>query len=372
MSTEGILLNHSGLSNGSSRPVGGISTFEARSLPFPTLSQSDTFQVHNINNKPYFTIWNKNTETVDFYEFNSSNNELKKINSIYNIPKNQKYKIYLFSFKNTFYCCITPRAGYAGQFLLYLDTSKNIWKEFTSQNLVSNSAITSAVEIDNVLYITQYNEIYKTTNLTTLTEIHSSSNYNKNYYVAKIANQLITFEFNNDGHYINIYLGPSMEKMSDYSISGSEKMFFWNLPNEIYLCTSGSSSSNSSIAHLFNFDFTKKTYFLKSVEENVYGLNQFFFLDKDDLFYIKYLYEPGTVNSPYFRKAIRVSKDEAFPFHQYLLKGNKIIVEDTDLIKIYSSNVVIKNKKIIEITEDGEVYLLLYRIDGNYQNFLIF
>ena len=53
-----------------------------------------------LNYKPYFTLWNKDTQTVDFYELNSFNNELRKINSIYSIPENQEYDIYLFSFKS--------------------------------------------------------------------------------------------------------------------------------------------------------------------------------------------------------------------------------------------------------------------------------
>lgn len=226
MSTEGILLNHSSSLSGSSHPVGGISTFRADSgLSFPTLAKSTTFQVHNINYKPYFTLWNEDTQTVDFYELNSSNNELRKINSIYSIPKKQEYDIYLFSFKDIFYCCITPKKGYATSFLLYLDTSENIWKEFTSQNLMENNAITSAVEIGDVLYITMGISVYKTTDLINATEIRTKGNGAITFRVAKIANHLITFEIDINNYYIYIYQDSSTNYMTlkDNNITWEKK-----------------------------------------------------------------------------------------------------------------------------------------------------
>ena len=372
MSTEGILLNHSSSSSSSSRPVGGISTFKAdNGLSFPTLAKSTTFQVHNINYKPYFTLWNKDTQTVDFYELNSSNNELRKINSIYSIPKDQQYDIYLFSFKDIFYCCITPKKGYATSFLLYLDTSKNIWKEFKSQNLMEYGSITSAVEIENILYITMGTSVYKTTDLIHATEVRTKGSGPITFRVAKIANHLITFKINENDYYIYIYQDSSTNYMTlkgNNTTWEKKEYFFWSLPNEIYLLTGDSSISDESISYLYNFDFTKKTYDLTTLDAYI-DIKQFFFINADDMFFIAYRYDYSTHS---FSKEIKLSESQAFPFHQYLLKGNKIIVEDTNLIKIYSSNCFIKNEKIIEITEDGEVYLFLYRINGRNQNFLIF
>lgn len=373
MSTEGILLNHSGSSSSSQHPTGGISTFKAdNGLSFPTLAESTTFQVHNINYKPYFTLWNEDTQTVDFYELNSSNNELRKINSIYSIPKNQEYDIYLFSFKDIFYCCITPKKGSATSFLLYLDTSKNIWKNFKSQNLMEYGSITSAVEIENILYITMDISVYKTTDLINATEVRTEGRGAITFRVAKIANHLITFKINSNNYYIYIYQDSSTNYMT---LKGNnitwekKKYFFWNLPNEIYLLTGDSSIESESISRLYNFDFTKNTYGLTTLDRYI-NIKQFFFINVDDMFFIAYYYDYSTHR---FSKQIKLSESQAFPFHQYLLKGNKIIVEDTNLIEIHSSNCFIKNEKIIEITEDGEVYLFLYRINnGRNQNFLIF
>ena len=373
MSTEGILLNHSGLSSSSQHPTGGISTFKAdNQLSFPTLAESTTFQVHNINYKPYFTLWNKNTQTVDFYELNSSNNELRKINSIYSIPENQEYDIYLFSFKDTFYCCITPKKGYATSFLLYLDTSENIWKDFTSQNLMEYGNITSAVEIENILYITMGISVYKTTNLINATEVRSEGEGAIVFRVAKIANHLITFKINSNNYNIYIYQDSSTNYMTlkgNNTTWEKKNYFFWSLPDEIYLLTGDSSISAESISFLCNFDFTKKTYELIKLGSAI-NTKQFFFINVDDMFLIVYNYD---YYNHRFSKRIKVSESQVFPFCQYLLKGNKIIVEDTNLIKVYSSNCFIKNEKIIEITEDGEVYLFIYRMNsGRNQNFLIF
>ena len=231
--------------------------------------------------------------------------------------------------------------------------------------------ITSAVEIENILYITMGISVYKTTDLINATEVRTESMGAITFRVAKIANHLITFKINSNNYYIHIYQDSSTNYMTlkGNNITWEKKnYFFWNLPNEIYLLTGDSSVRSESISYLYNFDFTKKTYNLTTLDGYI-NIKQFFFINVDDMFFIAYYYDYPTHS---FSKQIKLSESQAFPFHQYLLKGNKIIVEDTNLIKIHSSNCFIKNEKIIEITEDGEVYLFLYCINGRNQNFLIF
>lgn len=367
MSTEGILLNHGGLSSGSSRPVGGISTFSEKQYDqiFTDDELGNTFQVHNnINGHTYFTKWEDGF--FGFYKLNATATGLEKINNIWNISSYYKnmYHLTLFIFNSNLYCNIgSATESYDIKRLFRYVKGEDNW---VSEPNLGIKGLWSAAELNGVLYISKNLhsnanfEIYKTTDLKNFESLNR-----------ELSDDVQVFLFQNNifflggGNYITLYYlknNNTIEYIDTNSLSSrkistnyfyiKEKALIINANTKIYSLTFDN-----------NFKLLSEEIWASNFNDsNRYVLD--FFPISDDI-----IGKITNTNSFY------LLTPQNNIITQYLLKGNKILVERIEETQLLSNN-IIKKDNFIEVTEDGIVKIKLNTI-SNYngsrtQNFLIF
>lgn len=377
MSTEGILLNHNGLlSGGSSRPVGGISTFSEKQYDLIiSNSNSSNPTPYNINGQTYFTRVdsNNNIYTIGFYKYNDSIKALEKINDICRHSSDiQDYT--LFTFKNNLYCC--PIAYRNGSKTLYrYKEGASYWIVEPNLN-ISEGGIQSAAELNGTLYLVQnfYPEsgshkiLLQTTDLINFTEannLEGSTNYSYNYYLHPfqgtilIAKYYSDTSYNSASLYFEYFTDPSQIKQISLDDSFYRPGFSYVNKNQIIV-----SCQEQIILLEINdkFALSNKVTLWSKGESSNYAYKVF--IDQNNT-------SMGQLGNQNFY--LLTPQDNILT--QYLLKGNKILVEKIKEVELLSNN-IIKKDNFIEVIEEGVVKIKLNKIP-NYngsrtQNFLIF
>lgn len=376
MSTEGILLNHRGLlSGGSSRPVGGISTFTQTQydLIFTDSELNNTLQIHNnINGHTYFTKWEDGY--FGFYKLNVQATGLEKINNIFGISSYNKNfcRLTLFVFNNNLYC----NAG--GSTEPYDDKSIFRYVEgadnWVSEPNLGIKGLYSAAELNGILYVIQdghsdsgsSNYLLKTTDLMNFTQItHYSSNNSNDYFLFQFQGAIFILNnwsssYRNNGFYLSYFTDP--ENITSISLndeSSSSASSYFTDQNNLIISTQSKVWSLS----FNNFKLSKST----KLWDNSNFTNTIVYVQKIFPFQKNLI---GSISESFY---LLTPQDDIIT--QYLLKGNKILVEKIEEVELLSDNIV-KKDNFIEVIEEGVTKIKLNKI-SNYtgsrtQNFLIF
>ena len=375
MSTEGILLNHSGLSSSSSRPVGGISTFTQAQydLIFTDSELNNTLQIHNnINGHTYFTKWEDGY--FGFYKLNAQATGLEKINNIWDISSYYKnmYRLNLFVFNNKLYCNIgsSTESYDTKRIFRYVEGTDN----WVSEPNLGIKGLYSAAELNDTLYVIQdghsdggsYNYLLKTTDLINFTEItHYNSNGSDDYFLFPFQGAIFMLHnwssgYNNNGFYLSYFTDPkNIISISVDNINSSSVSSYFTDQNNLIISTKTKIWSLS-----FNdFKLSKST----KLWDNSNFTNTTVYVQKIFPFQKNLI---GSISTSFY---LLTPQDNIIT--QYLLKGNKILVEKIEEVELLSDNIV-KKDNFIEVIEEGVTKIRLNKI-SNYngsrtQNFLIF
>ena len=375
MSTEGILLNHSSSSSSSSRPVGGISTFTQTQydLIFTDSELNNTLQIHNnINGHTYFTKWEDGY--FGFYKLNAQATGLEKINNILGISSYNKNmcRLTLFVFNNNLYCN-------AGGFTEPYD-DKSIFRyvegidNWVSEPNLGIKGLYSAAELNGTLYVIQdghpdggsSNYLLKTTDLMNFTQItHYSSNNSDDYFLFPFQGAIFILNnwsssYRNNGFYLSYFTDPkNITSISLNDESSSLASSYFTDQNNLIISTESKVWSLS----FNNFKLSKSTKLWDNsnfTDTTVY-VQKIFPFQKNLI---------GSISTSFY---LLTPQDNIIT--QYLLKGNKILVEKIEEVELLSDNIV-KKDNFIEVIEEGITKIKLNKI-SNYngsrtQNFLIF
>lgn len=374
MSTEGILLNHSGLSNGSSRPVGGISTFTQTQydLIFTDSELENTLRIHNnINGHTYFTKWEDGY--FGFYKLNAQATGLEKINNIWDISSYYKdmYRLNLFIFNNNLYCNIgsSTESYDIKRIFRYVEGADN----WVSEPNLGIKGLYSAAELNGTLYVIQdghpdggsYNYLLKTTDLINFTEItHYDSNGSNNYFLFPFQGAIFMLKnwssgYNNSGFYLSYFTNPeNIISISVDNINSSSVSSYFIDQNNLIISTKTKIWSLSFNG--FKLSKSTKLWDNSNLSDSPY-VEKIFPFQKNLI---------GSISTSFY-----LLTPQNNIITQYLLKGNKILVEKIEEVELLSDNIV-KKDNFIEVIEEGVTKIKLNKI-FNYngsraQNFLIF
>lgn len=374
MSTEGILLNHSSSSSSSSRPVGGISTFTQAQydLIFTDSELNNTLQIHNnINGHTYFTKWEDGY--FGFYKLNAQATGLEKINNILGISSyNANFcRITLFVFNNNLYCNAGgSKEAYDDKSIFRYVEGANNW---VSEPNLGIKGLYSAAELNGTLYVIQdghsdsgsSNYLLKTTDLINFTQITHYYNNNLNdYFLFPFQGAIFIlrnwYSSNNSGFYLSYFTDPkNIISISVDDIASSSVSSYFTDQNNLII------STKTKIWSLTfnNFKLSKST----KLWNNSNFTNTTVYVEKIFPFQKNLI---GSISTSFY---LLTPQDNIIT--QYLLKGNKILVEKIEEVELLSDNIV-KKDNFIEVIEEGVTKIKLNKI-SNYngsrtQNFLIF
>lgn len=375
MSTEGILLNHSSSSSSSSRPVGGISTFTQTQydLIFTDNELENTLQIHNnINGHTYFTKWEDGY--FGFYKLNAQATGLEKINNIWDISSYYKnmYRLNLFVFNNKLYCNIgsSTESYDSKRIFRYVEGADN----WVSEPNLGIKGLYSAAELNGTLYVIQdghpdsgsSNYLLKTTDLINFTQItHYNDNNSDDYFLFPFQGAIFILNnwfsnYRNNGFYLSYFTDP--ENITSISLndeSSSLASSYFTDQNNLIISTQSKVWSLS----FNNFKLSKST----KLWDNSNFTNTTVYVQKIFPFQKNLI---GSISTSFY---LLTPQDNIIT--QYLLKGNKILVERIEEVELLSDNIV-KKDNFIEVIEEGVTKIKLNKI-SNYngsrnQNFLIF